>query len=136
MSARSPPPDGVPQRPLRRVVRRLDPPHPEEGPQVLLARQQPPARRLRLLAGARHTPAQGLPDVPPDRPGVAQEGAPGHLPVTVLVPPVEQPVRGPEQFRTDRRPHVTAIDHRLKISAKMRPAVLMLLDPVIAGEPI
>jgi NAD(P)-dependent dehydrogenase (short-subunit alcohol dehydrogenase family) len=43
---------GVPQRPLRRVVRRLDPSHPEEGPQVLLALKQHPARRRRLLAGA------------------------------------------------------------------------------------
>ena len=56
---------------------------------MLLALQQHPARRRRLLAGARDTPAQGLPDAPPDRPGVAQERAPGHLPVTVLVPPVE-----------------------------------------------
>src|SRR5262249_47570966 len=31
------PQDGVPQRPLGRVVRRLDPAPPEEGPQVLLA---------------------------------------------------------------------------------------------------
>ena len=49
------PQDGVPQRPLRRVIRRLDPTHPEEGPQVLLALQQLPARRPRLLAGARRS---------------------------------------------------------------------------------
>jgi hypothetical protein len=29
-----------------------------------------------------------------------------------------------------------AIDHRLEIPAKMRPAILVLLDPVVTGEPV
>jgi hypothetical protein len=66
--------------------------------------QQASARRRRLLAGTGRTPSQRLPNAPPDRTGVAQKGAPGHLPGTVLMPPVEQPVRGPEQFRSNLRP--------------------------------
>src|SRR5262249_44367418 len=97
-AARLAPQDGVPQRPLRRVVRRLDPPDPEECPQVLLAFQQAPARRRRLVAGARRTPAQSLLDAPPDRPGVAEKRAPGHRAVPVLVPPVEQPVAPSKTF--------------------------------------
>ena len=37
----------------------LDPPHPEEGPQVLLAHQQHPARCRRLLAGRTTPPGPG-----------------------------------------------------------------------------
>src|SRR5262249_46560078 len=31
---------------------------------------------------------------------------------------------------------VLAVDHRLEISTMVRPAILVLLDPVVAGEPV
>jgi len=49
---------------------------------------------------------------------------------------LEQPARETKQLRTDRRPFVTAIDHRLEPSSKVRPAILVLRDPIIAGESV
>jgi hypothetical protein len=46
----------VTQGPFGGVVRWFDAPHLEEGPEVLLALQQVPAGRRRLLAGARCSP--------------------------------------------------------------------------------
>jgi hypothetical protein len=134
-AARLPPQDGVPQRPLRRVVRRLDPLHPQEGPQVLRA---PASSGTSPRSSRWRTTHRG--SGPAGRP----TGSAGHSPGT-FPRPSRRPDTcatsgtaggGPEQLRPNRRPIVAAVNHRLEIPAEVRPAILMLHDPIIAGEPV
>lgn len=118
--AADPPPDHrVPQGTLGRVVRRLDPLDPGEGPQAIPEAQQLAACRRRLLAGAHRAPFKARTDYPPQPCHGLEKGRPLDGAVADLVPGLEQLVRLPEQLPPDFRAATTAVDHRLKIAAQV-----------------
>ena len=133
-----PTPDhGIPQRPLRRVVRRLDPPNPREAPQPLFHLEDLEARRRRLAHAHRRPLLQGLSDLPPQAAHPLWKRLPRQRPVPHPVPVAEQAVRHPQQpsptarrHRRDRSsPENRGADAPTDLSPERR-------DPLVGAEPI
>ena len=134
-----PPPDHrESQRSLRRVVRRFDPFDPRQRPQSLFDLEDLEARRRRLRATAPRPLQESLATLASQSNHPILEPLPVQSPVPHSVPIVEQPMRQFQQSLADRLPATTAIDHRLKIAAKMGPTNLSPpgRDPLVGTESI
>src|SRR5262245_42962102 len=131
-----PPQDGMTQRPLGGIVRRLDSLVPHERPQLRLVGEQVTARRRRLGTAAGRSPGQCLSDLGPESADINPEAGPVQGSVSDSVPPGEHPVGQVQQSLPDSLPAVLPINHGLKVSTEVRPTKLATAEPVVCLPPI
>src|SRR3954454_7172434 len=110
------------QRPLRGVVRWLDPLDAHERPQTFLHLEDLEARRRRLDAAATLAPSQCRLDLAPQPRRDRLEPLPIDGPIAEAVPPAEHPPGQPQQGAPGRLPVTPTVDHRLEIPSQVRPA--------------
>src|SRR5262249_28069698 len=130
-AAALPPQDGVAQRSLGGVIRRLDGLMPHEGPQLPLVSEQFTACPRRLRATTGRSFRQCRTDLSPKAADVDLETGPAQRTVSHPMPPGEDPLRQVQQLLPDGRAAVLAVDHRLKIPTQMRPTELAAAEPVV-----
>src|SRR5271166_5648064 len=134
-----PPPDhGVPQCAFYNVVRRRNSLDACESPQTVFYLEELVACGRRFRALAPRPFQKGLLDFPTQAVHPLLKHIPRQSPVAHPVPVTEQSVRQRKQPRSRSLAATTSVDHRLEVSAQMRPASLTpeCLDPLIRAKPI
>lgn len=124
------------QRPLGRVVGRLDPFATHERPQGRLQTQQISTNRRRLGAAATAATLQHRTQPGPLLVDVRLQGAPRQRSVAHAVPPVEHILGEGQQLLTNASTLVVALHHGLEVATQMGPAQLPLRDvQAVIGTP-